>query len=446
MNAKNLLVCGTLEKDDENFKKVLKSDFKYIKWSENLKWTELLHKDENYLLIKIDRSNDQFQKEFTELLSHHKGTLLNTKCLVWADAYEVQESLLMELLKEYSDYTFFMIDKEFNVNSLGNVLDKLKNQNLELKEIYFHIPGKLILTMNHLPADVYIKISGDKYIKILKKGDDFNIIEVISKYTKKGIDEYYVQSQDYGLFKNVVVQEIFKNVQVEKKTIIGQMKVSDSVLSVVKALGVSEQLIEEVNENFGEILTEVQNQKSFSKLLEMFSVGGDSLIVKHSHLTALFCHLIINKTPWSNIKIRKNLSLASLLHDSELYGTEFEKYEFKYLSEIDDKKLLTQYMNHPKTLATNLSGNHHVPDDVLKIILNHHDGLGDLGFPAKKHGNQLAPIICVFITAHTFSIELTRFKFNLMKLNEVKASTRSILKSKVYAPFLEILESEVVGI
>ena len=83
-----------------------------------------------------------------------------------------------------------------------------------------------------------------------------------------------------------------------------------------------------------------------------------------------------------------------------------------------DKEDQKGIFDHSEKMAKMLEENHDMPQEVVNLVRNHHEGLGkNLSYPKGLTGVQLNQLDCVFIVAHSFVIEIYKVAFSPNKLS-----------------------------
>ncbi len=389
---------------------------------------------------------EEQDQALVEFFNKHKSHMLKSKFLIWT-TNEVKEDLtFVNMAREFSDCVIFLNGDEFSLINISSSIHDFKTYQADVKKVYYHVDSSILLTLTQNPCDIFLKLSEEKYIKVLTRNDDMALHEIVKKYKAKSGENFYVLSNDYGGFQKVLFMDLFLSQKQDSHNLTTALKISDSVLTLSSNLGISEFVIESLQENIDSLFEDSAKQKGMRELLLLFMNSNESLIGKHCHLTAIFCQLIATKVTWANKQMRKNLSLASMLHDLELFDSPNPQIEFKYPSELalnNQSKPGQDHSFHTNSLVSKLQKNDQVPIDIVSIITHHHEGLGEKGLSHHRQANQLSPLCCLFITAHTYAIELARALYNPDKQEQALLATADILKAKPYQEFIEILKKNV---
>lgn len=394
-----------------------------------------------YLVVDINAAS------FLKNLVEEKESLLlsmNILCLV----NEKNASLSSHALKlKGLVKTFIPMAKTLGLLEYASTISDFlegKTENAESQIVYLPLDIKIFSSMTESPCDLFIKISEKKYIKVISKGDDSNPGETLRKYEVKGVKEIFIISDDFGAIENIIsknVMEALKTTSVVEK----KLKLTESVLGMARDLGVSEYIIEGINESFAEITKDLTSDKTLSTLFNLIGANEGTPIANHSYMTGVLASVICDKVSWGNSNVKKNLCTAAMLHDLDIYDSKNVMYEFKTLEDInkmsDTDKLA--FKNHSLNLASRLTKINKIPSDVISFISKHHEGAGKLSYPQGLFGTQLSPPNCLFNIAHQFTIEFARIAFNQNKLDVVFQQLREHYTGNSFKTFIDILEKEI---
>jgi len=429
-------------------------------------FVQLMAQFENIELIKLEdlseiikygqRSNADFlvldgntpAKLLKEQLPHLKGSTLNTKLIWIANEIYPKDFYNKDLVAEYfKKIEILQVDQSIlkKMTIIYDFINDNEHANKPKEETLIPLSIVYLKTIKQSPCDVFIKLSENKFVKIITKDDDFKIDEIILKYESKNITEFYIAFSALTKFRDHLLKGIFK-FDPEKDTRVNhQIKVAESAIAIAKDFGVNDFLIEGVAESFNDIYKEFNSNAKIKSFLEDISKLNGTEIGTHSYLVSIFATVIGNNIPWFNKEIKKNIYTSALLHDLDLINTGLEEYEFKSINEINMLSTINKdyIKNHPASIAKKLSKIDVIPTDVINIITKHHEGAGDNSYPQKLNGSQLSPAIGLFVVAHEFSIQLKNFNYQSEYINNILGNTRQLMSGTNLKNYLDILENQL---
>ncbi|MBF0297615.1 MAG: hypothetical protein HQK51_02785 [Oligoflexia bacterium] len=328
-----------------------------------------------------------------------------------------------------------------NSNSTSNSLSQ-----------YFFIQLEEILCFNYLDIDCYIKISEEKVLKILKKGDIFSVADY-DKYKARGISGLYILYSDLNelidkLFLNFKTlydlnfytsAENLANLSFNKNEMFSEEKTATVISSIVQALqnaedqklsyddgmNISKQTIETIYETTAKFgvnsltqhltkaavilsLSFIRSSPFLNNLFESSKKtvfeNNDNYLVDHSVLLANIACLVASMRGWSSNLTYYKLVLAAFLHDMPLKNPKLARFRttgdlMNRCHEFKDSEL-KEYMNHPQDAAKMIENYRMIPPDIGLIILEHHEKADGSGFPRGLNYSSISSLGQLFIVAH----------------------------------------------
>jgi len=314
---------------------------------------------------------------------------------------ETFHNLVLDILKRRKDLSFEYTEEEYR----------------KVRLIYF-------LRCNKVLCDVYIKLSEEKYIKILKKGDIYTRDD-LQKYREKKIKFLYVQSEDYeefgaGLSKTpFLIEDKNLDPKYVEDAIINTL---DIVHEMVSESGVTDEVINLVDYSVYQIENTLEDDRILSRLLASFKDRKDYLL-DHSYMVAYFSNSVCSNMDWDSEEIRKKLSYAAMLQDLTLADPELAmavNLQTADMVNYTDEQI-AYYKSHPQQICELVKKNNKIPLNVDEILLSHHEKPEGNGFPRALSSHRVTQLSAVFIVAHSFVDELYREEFDLDKVSTILA-------------------------
>lgn len=298
-----------------------------------------------------------------------------------------------------------------------DILKRRKNINFAYtEEVYRKVRLVYFLRFNKVLCDVFIKLSDDKFIKVIKKGDTYTRAD-LQKYRDKNIKHLYIDSEDYDEFGSNLAQTPFL---IESKNLDPSL-VEDAVINtldivheMVAEAGVTDEVLNLVDYSVYQIESTLEDDKVLARLLSNFRSRKD-YILDHSYMMAYFSNSICSHMDWDSEEIRKKLSYASILQDLTVSDANLAYTVNLQLENMVDysKEEIEAYKKHPEEVSKLIKNNDKIPMNVDEILLCHHERPEGLGFPRKLSHHRVSQLTCVFIIAHVFVDEFYRVDFEL---------------------------------
>lgn len=289
--------------------------------------------------------------------------------------------------------------EELNAPSDEQYLGERDKEFRKVRTIYF-------LKFKELPTDVYIRLSGQKYVKLFNSGEGY-LQNEIQKYLKKNQHYLFIPLADYDHFLSLFSKMSFLSESEEGENayqIMGHL---------LKTVGVSQKVLTWAEKTTSRIEEDLKKELHLKDLIKRHKEQKNYLY-DHCYLVGYVCSAIASKLKWEWEDTLKKLIYASIFHDSLLEDPELayvldmeltlpEKY-----SEDDVK----EWKEHPAKTARILEGSSHQLYYVDTIVRDHHEKADGTGFPRHLNSHALPQISAVFILAHTFVNEVYRIHFN----------------------------------
>lgn len=267
------------------------------------------------------------------------------------------------------------------------------------------------LKFNSSNCDIYIKLTDDKFVKIINKDElfDYGIIE---KYINKNIRYFCVQGRDFISFCSYVTTllrasyEISEREQNQDRTLQTDLASISMIHEMIDNLGIEEHVVKTVQNTLNSTLPTLRKHKDLYTLMKNALQNKDYLS-EHSLCAAFISGTIAIKMDWNTDSTLQKLVLASILHDLTLDDAVLAKVDHlddEYLNENWRKFELVK--NHPIEMAEMIRGIKSFPPDVDAIVIGHHELPDGSGYPRKLTANQIAPLTAVFIIAEKLANKL----------------------------------------
>jgi response regulator RpfG family c-di-GMP phosphodiesterase len=247
--------------------------------------------------------------------------------------------------------------------------------------------------------DIYIKLSENKYLKILHAGDTFSK-ERIDKYkNEKKVDSLYFHNSDrrkYIQYNNFLAKKIIdnKNISTVNKVVILK-NVSEKYIAEAFTVGMKPQILEQGREVCETVYQLIETQKDLYNVLRSFQ-NFDPLAYSHSFLSVLYSTAIIKQFEWQSKVTIETTAMACMFHDigKTLLPKEFINLRPKEMS----PEQYEMYKKHPELGLQIVEPCRTINNSVKQIILQHHEAYDGTGFPQGRKGNKiltLANIVCL---------------------------------------------------
>ena len=293
------------------------------------------------------------------------------------------------------------------IKALQRLLNIFERFEIE-KQGYSAIPISFFNSNKVVRADVFIKISEEKYVRVFRVNDTITQ-EDIAKYVEKDVTHFHLKHHAFLETTSGFMQEVRNKLEPS------QMKTShlnliarfahDSACKVIPELGLKDEVITMVGTAISNIKEVVSRQDDIKSLLSNI-LTGKNYNSEHSLLIVYIVCATVKETEWKSVSNVNKLTLAAFFHD--IYVDE----AMEPLCMTDDTEqmhkqvpdsMVKKYLNHPFAAVELLKKLNPIPPDVEKIIISHHERPDGSGFPRGSDWKKIFPLAAIFIIAEDFA-------------------------------------------
>ncbi len=302
---------------------------------------------------------------------------------------------------------FYHIDKPFSdkdvCNRIIQIQTGIKPASGKFKD-YIPVDIRTLQRLFKINTSIYLKISSEKFVKVLHPGTEFNEAE-LKRFSDKSIDELYIEKIEFENFireyrKGVFSRLAWEKVKQEEKFDI----LADDIALIGKAsrvFGWSPAVIALAQENISNVLNLVKSEPNFAKLSEMLKHSKNKKLASHTILLTYMLTEVASRMNWESQGTTEKLTFAAILHDIELDDDLFADKqtllmadEMMSLKETSDGNKL---FSHPVEAAQLTLNWPMCPSGVDVIIRQHHERPDGRGFPMGLPPFKISPLSAAFI-------------------------------------------------
>lgn len=312
-------------------------------------------------------------------------------------------------------------------------------------DLYRRIKVKRLLNFKQCCCDVYIRISVNKYLKVLNQNEDYEEF-FINKYIEKNIKYFFIFKQHYlrfeEMFGNLVIDRLDMAQSMSSDVMaIAELAVMDHTIAFAKEFGVNENTANKVRKSIDSNIKNLKKIKGLGSFLEKM-MRGNSFLSEHSLMISYIAGQICMQTPWANASAIEKLSMAAILHDAFLEDDRLAKVRTLNKEEIEEfsDEEVEKIKNHPAEAARIITDGESILPDVDNIIIQHHERPDQSGFPRGIGGLNISPLSCIFIIAEDFVTNIYGKKKTDVDFEVLKSSFRDIYNKGNFKKVLESFE------
>jgi hypothetical protein len=266
---------------------------------------------------------------------------------------------------------------------------------------------RLLRKTNPQSADLYVKLSELKFVKLFHEGSVFTAADEETYATRRKIDRFYVRLDgvDSVVKKiNGVLESLLHKPKAKPETAPLQVDTVETIHELARHIGFTPEVQKLVKNNMNLVVAEMQATPSLAGVLKNMERNKDKYIAAHSQMLAeVSCALAI-AMEWGSEMSLKKITMAALLHDMCLTDNRLaavqDLAELKARKDEFDSGKQEEYQNHTKKAAILIQGMKEVPADVDKIVYQHHELPRGTGFPEAIGHTHIHPLAATMMVSH----------------------------------------------
>ncbi len=248
--------------------------------------------------------------------------------------------------------------------------------------------------------DVYIKLTGQKYVKIAHRGEDLSA-ERVDTYKARDVQYLYMLKSDFKKYVGHVMERHaarFASLDGAART--NLVKHTGEV--IMQQLFVDD-LTEETYAGAkayveNAVSTITQDMDAF-KLIAVLNNHAD-FIYAHSVAVSFYGTLLAKQVQWTSPPNLFKVAMGGLLHDigkKEIDRAILLKPRVELTAE--EARLLDSHTLHGRDILCQLPG---IPTDIIQIVLQHHEDCAGQGRPFGLKKERIHPLARLLAVADTF--------------------------------------------
>jgi len=286
----------------------------------------------------------------------------------------------------------------------------------------------LLIRVSPLKADIYIKLSEKKYVRLFQEGDVFDKADLEKYMVKKNVRYMYLRSNQTSEFIEKFKEDLFKMLARNNLTMkeVGEVSesVHETVQELISTLGMTPEVQEVVKANVHIAMKLMNSNPRLADILSRLTKDKTQYISTHSMMLGNLACSLAAAMHWSSETTYFKLNLAAFLHDISLKNNELAAVQT--LQELEMKKLqftdeeIQAYKTHPFKGSELAKQFNEIPPDVDTVIMQHHEQPDGTGFPRAAGHSRINPLSTIFIVAHDLLLFIYKSEGNWKMENFIK--------------------------
>lgn len=375
------------------------------------------------------KTNDTFEvipkltisegKGFVDLLPELKLIIINN-----STQFDERLALIDYVLKEKEDIEMIVVSSTIKTEHprlmlVDRIDDPMKLMKLVKKKFaedflsqkdaaYSPVSINNLKYFKKLPCDVYIKRKdGDtvKYVKLINSGDALPK-DFIQKYSGKKVEEMYIskgQKEDFTKEITKLFLDFFKQKSEKKEMSFESFEeIHKQAFEQMTDLGFTQMSTKLAMESVSDLMCELEGRQDFKGLLNHVYKTDAPYSYRLSYMSSLVGHALVKKFNWSNETNLQTIMYSAMFADLGLSDAELKiRSEEDFNKAILGKEMKDALVKHAYTNGNRFKNVNGIPDDVSKIIIQHHGAYNGIGYP-HNISSQISNLALCLMVAQEF--------------------------------------------
>jgi uncharacterized domain HDIG len=251
------------------------------------------------------------------------------------------------------------------------------------------------------PVDLHLKLSEKHFLLVIKEGDKINFDKM---HFNEKAQHLYIRKSEYHkavgqalTIAGIVVDS--EKISTEKKTII-LSRAADAIFKEIEHLGFDHQAMEHSKMVSKSIQMLVDAKPDLTSVVDMMSaLSGD--LIRHSMMVSAISVIIAKQMKWTMAQNLEKLALGALLHDVGMKELPDEILEMPRHAMSRDQ--ISIYESHVYRGVEILRTMPSVSDDIISIVLEHHENAPGQGYPRRLRDIKMNPFARIVALADCFA-------------------------------------------
>ncbi len=254
------------------------------------------------------------------------------------------------------------------------------------------IPIQDFISGVSVPVDLYVRLSDQKFILLVKRGTKASP-DQMSSYKEKTVTYLWAKKSDYHMVsqQNIALAGVVvakEQLSVKQKTRV-LSTAANTVFHELEHIGLSLGAYQNARQVTEAVVTMLEHHKGFAALIESLNQHSDELL-RHSMAVSVLSPIVGQALEWEKRATLEKLALGGLLHDIGKKSLPPELLSKpKAQMSFEEHQL---YETHPFRGLELLQTLGCVPDDVVSIVYEHHENAIGQGFPQRLRDVKIHPL------------------------------------------------------
>lgn len=297
------------------------------------------------------------------------------------------------------------IEKPRIVGPLLDIIDSVVGGK-EFRPFFVPIRISFLVKLQKMNFDLFMKLTDEKFVKVFIDGDNFNG-EDADRFFSRNVEYLYIKRDEalsfLSAWDKIADKAKAENPDLDLQSLF--IESADALERLIYSCGLTEGMLESAKKAITLAMAFVQKNPDLEMILKSRLASSTSSYRNHIAALTLFNCSFCQYMDWTNETIQLKLALASILHDVALddyYLEDVREWELKARNLSDVSVETVKFRTHPFEGARIVGALKNVPQDVDKIIIQHHESPDGRGFPKGITAAWITPMSSLFIIVEDF--------------------------------------------
>lgn len=293
-----------------------------------------------------------------------------------------------------------------------------------MEQSFKSIPLKFFHRLENTKCDIYLRLGDEKFVKIVNTGDVVTQ-DILKNFENKNIAYFYVTEDAFD--------NIGKELTPLSEAPKSKLKLPDhgELNQLLTSFGVNQLTCSEVSKTYEKILHDTSRYDKISTLLNEMVYSKKRFVYDHSYLVGVISVELAKKSDWGVGATKEKMTMAALMHDLRLPEDLATMADINELSPNVTISVRQAHLKHAEMMAIELQHEPTIPDDVLKIVKDHHNLLNP----------HLSRLTMVFIVAHEFVTRMYNYQLTTAMAQQALKDVKNFFQGSDFDKYVEQLES-----
>ncbi len=273
----------------------------------------------------------------------------------------------------------------------------------EQKTLYSAIRISHLLRLGEVHYDLYMKLSDDNYVKVIRSGESF-LLSDAKRFNEKHLSHLYITNKDALDFLATFEANFELLMGFQKKNpgnnLILSLEAMDIIEKLGRTLGWRPEVVVTAKKCIDLAINTISTNPDILRVLKKQSNSPDTFYSQHAGPLVMVTTIFCQQLGWVSESSQVKLAMAALMHDMVLtddHLRDVQKWNERARDSGDKSPETLKYRNHPIEAANLIQTIKNLPPDIDQIILQHHETPDATGFPRGLSSGWISPMSAVFI-------------------------------------------------